>query len=294
MSTQESSSATWIKYLAIIVVATIVSSALTYLAINQIGYTVSLNKDGTVTITVRPNDSFPVILEKAIAENPKLVRATLASEDYYNLTDVRLVSALERLDYSEKGNKEIASGFRMMLYDLRGPFKVPGALRDAKSDTFVAALDDLEEALENDRIANAILAELWRRHQNQQSIFKLRHYKGTAEIVPNAPFGDEAHPLVFTCPGSALPEGRIIQLKGVAPNHGQTLAQVHQNPVLFPCDSNPLTVEELLSKKPVRLGLSEAAFNRLLTVDTTDRKVDVTFLLYGKNQMPLIIIGPGT
>lgn len=294
MGTRRNAAATWIKYLAWVAIVVIVTGALSYLAVKNIGYTVAMNKDGTATITVHPNDSFPDILKKAMAKDPKLVNATLASEHYYKLTDLSLVSALEHLNYSEVENQKIASGLRDMLYDLRGPFAVPGALRSAKNGAFVGALNDLDDALKNATSANAILAKLWENDQNRTGIFKLRRFSATVEIVPNAPFGDETYPNVFTCPGSALPEGRIIQITGVGQYKGQTLAEVHQNMMLFPCDRPGLTVEELLAqKKVVRLGLSERVFRRLTSIDATERKINVSFFLYAKDQAPRISINAG-
>jgi hypothetical protein len=276
---------TLVKYISLVVVAAVASGALTYLAIMNVGYTVSVDKAGKVTIAVRPSDNFPEIFKKAIAADPKIVDTTLASENYYKLTDTKLVSVLEDIDYSTPQNQKLAWRIRKMLYDLRGPFQVPGALRDAPDYHFVEALDDLDNALQSRKPANAILAELWKQSLNREGIFKIRYFRATVEVVPGAASGNDRLGVVLACPGSPVGVGKVMQLYAI----GQVLAEVTQNPLLFHCDRAALTAEQLLADQTtVRLGVSEAEFRRLAGSDTIDRKIDATFILYPKDQMARI------
>jgi hypothetical protein len=265
-----------------LIAVAIVSAALTYIAVLNRGFTFSVNKNGNVEVKVSASDSFAEIFKKAIGADPKIVDAVLASENYYKLTDVKLVDALENLDSAQ--NQEIAKRLRIMLLDLRGPFSLPGTLRDATDGRFVRALDDLDNAPPDAKEANALLAELWKRYIDQEGIFKFRSFKATVELVPNASTGDENYKVVLACPGSAVAIGRLMSLSSKQDTK-TIIGEINQDASLFDCDGKVLTVEQLLSgQATVQLGVSETTFKQLaIPAEIDNKKIDAKFYLYPKN-----------
>jgi hypothetical protein len=265
-----------------LIAVAIVSATVTYLAVLNKGFSFALSKDTGIEVKVSASDNFVDVLKKSIDADPHLVAAVLASRDYYRLTDVKLADALQNLDGAQ--DQEIARRLRTMLLDLRGPFSLPGTLRDATDGRFIKALDDLDNAPIGATEANALLAELWKHYIDQEGIFKFRNFKATVEIVPGVPSGDDNYKVVLACPRSAVALGRVMSLSSMDGTK-TILPEISQDAARFDCDGAALSVGQLLSHQAtVRLGVSEKTFDLLINPDeVSDRKVEAKFYLFPKN-----------
>ena len=289
MTEPQNPTVSWTKWVSLAIAVAIVSAAVTHLAEINKAFQVSVGKEGNFTIDVRASDNFAEIFKNAVDTYPKLVDTILAGEQYYKVTNASLANALEDLDYSRPDSEEIAKRLRRMLWDLRGPFKVPGALRGADG-RMVSALDDLEETRHGAKQASALLAALWTRSLDEEGIFKLPILRATVEIVGGAPSGSRDLKTALACPGSPLVNGRIMNL--YVPGQGNIFAEVAQDPSLFDCGGSALTAQELLAEGGrIRLGLSETAFRQLVDPSGAsgvgNGRIDANFVVYPRNLVGL-------
>jgi hypothetical protein len=249
------------------------------------GYAIRENKGvdislGNFKVTVAADETFAQLLNKASEKDPKDVEAILASRQYYNLTDANLVDQLEHLDASKPETQEISLRLRRLLWDLRGPFKIPDTLSGA-DERMMEALDALEKARENEKKVNPLLVALWRESLEGGGVFVPRTFNATIEVVPGAPAGDADRRIVLVCPGSAvaLVSGVLMSLQ-VGDSYN-ILADVTQNPSLFPCSGPALTAAKLLEGDTVRLGLSEKGFKELVPAGGIgNERINANFILY--------------
>ena len=273
-------------WLAIVVVAVILAGLVGYLASQNKGFKIALDKNGSVQIDVSADETFGQLLNKALAKNQREVDAILVSHEYYNLTNANLVDQLGHLDPSDPKTKEVSKRLRKLLWDLRGPFEIPYTLIGA-DERMRKALDALERERKEKKQANGLLVELWKESLEGDGIFWPRSFKATVEPVLSVPTGSDGRKVVFVCPGDAIAtvSGIIMSL---STNDGANVvsAEVEQNPSLFHCDGAPLTAEKLLADGgTARLGLSERVFKELVPAgesETQDGIIHATFQLYPK------------
>ena len=271
----------------------VVIAVVTYqLAVINKAFKISVGKDGNVAIEVNASDSFAEIFNRAVGSDQETVDTILAGKEYYKVTNPKLVNSLENLDYSRPDSQEIAKKLHMMLWDLRGPFTLPGTLRGANV-RMADALEELKETRQEAQ-ASALLAEMWRRFVDQEGIFALPTLRATVGVVRGTPTGREDLKVVFACPGGPLVEGLIMNLYVLG--RGNIFAKVTQDARLFDCVGSALTARELLAKEiKVPLGLSETAFKQL--VDPADRsgigdaRIDANFIVYPRNLAGSLILG---
>ncbi|HEY7608379.1 MAG TPA: hypothetical protein VIF14_04035 [Alphaproteobacteria bacterium] len=289
MSKKQTAKSSWIHAVAYVAVAGI-SALLAYgLADMNKSFRIELDKDGKIAVAVSADETFAKLLEKALTAGGPEVDAVLAGKKYYSLTNVKLVDELENLDFSDAKAAEIAKRLRRMLWDLRGPFKLPGTLRGA-DQRMTGALEDLDKAVEDSKRSSALLAELWKRMLDQEGIFRVRFFKATVTLVRHAPNGGGKTAIVYVCPGSALATGRIMQL--YTDRGGNIFAEVRQNNAVLDCDGSTPTAESLLAEGSItRLGLGEEAFKQLVASEgatvAANGTVDAKFAIYPKNQIAL-------
>jgi len=242
----------------VLVIAAIVVTATYLLARMNKEFSIGIGKEGAA-ILVKADDSFNSVLNKAIETDSGTVEAILGQKQYYKLTSVQLVDALRKLDASQPDNQRVSQGLRTLLWDLKGPFALPGTLRGADL-RMMGAFDDLEEALKEAEEANHLFTELWRLSLERKGVFKPRLFHASIEII-DAPTDETA----FACPGSMLVE-RLVFIHVVGFD-GSLTREVTQNPLLFHCDPPALTARQMLAGGTVRLGLSERAFENLVGDD---------------------------
>src|SRR5262245_1313056 len=169
MSGRSTPAISWIRVLGPLVMGVLAGLVTIHLADTGKSVAVKIGKDGTTQIVVTANESFDNVLENALNNHRELVEALLHGRKYYKIDD-KILPVLA----SEEGAK-VAAGLRKMLWDLNGPFAVPGTLRGA-DERMVTALDDLDKALEDPEAneASPFLGRLWTLMMEQQRIFKQR------------------------------------------------------------------------------------------------------------------------
>jgi hypothetical protein len=277
------------SWLAIVFFIAITTAGLVgYLANLNKSFKIAMDKNGKVEIDVRADETFAQLLNKALENNRIEVEAILVSQQYYNLANANLVDQLEHLDASKPETKEISNRLRRLLWDLRPPFDIPYTLIGA-DERMRKALDALETARKENKQVNAFLVELWKESLQGGSIFLPRSFSATVEIVRGAPTGSEKRKIVLVCPGDAIAtvSGVVMTLRVErGSDSNNILADVNQNPSLFPCRGTALTAEKLLAEEgTVRLGISESAFRDLVPASesgTGEGRVDARFQLYPK------------
>jgi hypothetical protein len=248
------------------------------------GFEITIDKDGKAQIEVRPDDSFDTVLGNALAKDGRLVDAILWGRQYYKITDEKVIDALESLNASAPQSEKIVHGLRKMLWDLNGPFAVPGTLRGADG-RMVSALEDLDKALEtsDSNEANVFLATLWNLMIDQQSIFKPRMFSASVEVAGRVPHGTPKN-VVYACPGSALVGGRVIHL---FTKHGSLIMEVKQEPSVFNCTGPALTLEKMLVGGVSAVAVNQTAFNQLVrsksVPEVAPAQVEALFVVYPRN-----------
>jgi len=280
------STGSWLAIVSCIAITT--AGLVGYLANLNKAFKIAMDKNGKVEIDVRADETFAQLLNKALEKNRIEVEAILVSQQYYNLANANLVDQLEHLDASKPETKEISNRLRRLLWDLRPPFDIPYTLSGA-DERMRKALDALETARKENKQVNAFLVELWKESLQGGSIFLPRSFSATVEIVQGAPIGSEKRKIVLVCPGDAIAtvSGVVMTLRVErGSDSNNILADVNQNPSLFPCSGTALTVEKLLAEEgTVRLGISESAFRDLVPASGSgigEGRVDARFQLYPK------------
>jgi len=273
-------------WFAIVVVAVILAGLVGYLANQNKGFKIALDKNGSVAIDVSADETFGQLLNKALEKNRPEVDAILVSREYYSLTNANFVDQLGHLDPSNPKTKEVSKRLRKLLWDLRGPFEVPYTLIGA-DERMRRALDALERDRKEKKQANGLLVELWKESLEGDGIFWPRSFNATVELVHSVPTGSDGRKVVFVCPGDAIAtvSGIIISLSTNGGANGIS-AEVEQNPSLFHCNGAPLTAEKLLAEGGTpRLGVSEPVFRELVPAgesESRDGIIHATFQLYPK------------
>jgi len=269
-------------WLAIVCLAVIVAGLVGYLASQNKGFKIALDKNGKVEIDVSADETFGQLLKKALEKNRTEVDAILVSHQYYSLANANFVDQLEHLDPSKAATKEISNRLRRLLWDLRGPFETPFTLIGA-DQRMRKALDALELLRKEKKQTSALLVELWKESLEGDGIFYPRSFSATLEIVPGAPTGGDDRKIVLVCPGDALAtlSGIVMSLSV----HGRgLLADLNQRPSLFNCGGSALTADKLLAHDgTARLGVNETVFRELVPpseIGNGAKKVNASFELY--------------
>lgn len=273
----------WAIVVVVIVIATY------FLAQQNKSVQVALDKEGKLAFEVRGDMEFSQVFENAMSKDRTIVDAILASQNYYNLSDVKLVDRIANLDPSVEVSKKL----RNLLWDLRGPFRVPGTLRGA-DENMIKALDDLETALENAKEANALLTHLWEQTLDRTGIFRPRRFNATVEIVSDDLPDKGMYRVALACPGGALVSGRVMFLYTQI---GGALIEVTQIPSVFDCDGLASTVKDLFAGRTIRLGVSQAVFKELFdpagTSDDVNGQMSAKFELFPKSLVDSFAFGKG-
>ena len=188
----------------------------------------------------------------------------LAAAGFFRTNDSRLVDALADLKSEDPVVREI----RGLLYDLRGPFALPGTLAGADK-RLIDALNDLESISSKTGQISAFLTEMIDLSLDQRGVFKPRTFKAAIQKVTGAPervtryFGDAdglTLPVVYACSASPL-IGNQISLWHMRPasDGGQEVrymeALVRRDLQRLDCGGDGLTLSELLSNAPARIGM---------------------------------------
>ena len=250
-------------------------------------FSFKITKDGTAEIAVSADENFAEIVDKAMLKDPDSVAAILASRNYYFVTDSKLVHAIENIDTSAPDAAVTAEKFREMLWDLRGPFKLPGTLRGADK-SMVDALTDLDRQIGKPGVteANGLLTELWIMMINQAGIFRARPFDVSVSMLKETGTEMELARYVFSCPGGPLPSGTMIQLY-IPGTSGEVFAEVIHDPSMLDCEGSILTAQQLLAGGRADFALTQVAYKDLTNPEATsvveDRNAEARFVVYPKD-----------
>ncbi len=265
---------------------TILSVALAVVAVFALksgkDVTVKVSKNGTIELDAREGQSLTQLLDKGFeavevtseddaatkARKKSEMRAltrTLQSHGYYALDDSALAHRIRGLDKDHI----LSAQLRDVLYDLEGPFKLPGTLRGADSRMWQAIAD----------LYDGIKAEC--------SPYK---HQITAEGVLLHDTDESDKPMVFTCPDSLLKQGITVLVKptGGSSNNMRQFT-VQQDAVFHACSA--VTPLEFLSGSKVKLGLNRAAFDLLFPPLFADAEQfygsgTLSVIIYPRNTQP--------
>lgn len=222
---------------------------------------------GGVKVEFERGDSLADVIDRALedpAQRGELARV-LAPHDFYHIQDVRWTNRLREID-AEPG---VRDSLLQLLYDLDGPFSLPGtfALADDRLYAAVVELDDKLKAFEPDTpnaSANAFFATIWRDQLNQDGVFQPRSFRANV-INLEAPHAIEhGRHVVYVCPGSEL-EGRNLTLVLSEPDRPTlaipALARVDL--VRLDCGDTREGIMRYLARQTARMGLARDGFARL-------------------------------
>ncbi|MGF1658869.1 MAG: hypothetical protein ACFCUS_05530 [Rubrimonas sp.] len=224
--------------------------------------------DGGASVEVSARDSLESIVQRALDEDPVLATGDLAQLGFHSLSSEALADALRRIKPEDAEGAAVAASLREMLWDLKGPFALPGTLAGADK-RLIGALEDLESIKSETGEMSELLAEIVLMSVDRRGLFQPRDFAGEVRRLPGvgSPGG---HSLVYVCPGSPLAGKNIrITLRHAAVDDPDSAAMtifpglIVQDPNLMSCPGSFRRLTELLGGQAAQLGLDAEAFARL-------------------------------
>lgn len=213
-------------------------------------------KVGDQVIELGADPDLTTVIDEAMAKNPAVFEAILSTRDFYKVTSPRLVDALARIDAAKEGEAPVAIGMRKLLWNLEGPFKGPGTLREADA-RFMAALEELDQPVVDASERSALIIELWQRSLERTPPLGLRLFR--SRVVPVRAEADGV-PRVYFCPGVdglALKHVAIFRSGSATSVEGVLTEDTRQR---LPCDGDRVTLQELFAGAPMLLGVDPARY----------------------------------
>ncbi|WP_159090082.1 hypothetical protein [Ruegeria sp. Alg231-54] len=265
--------------------------------------TVKVSKNGTIELDAREGQSLTQLLDKGFeaveltseddaatkARKKSEMRAltrTLQSHGYYALDDSALAHRIRGLDKDHI----LSAQLRDVLYDLEGPFKLPGTLRGADSRLWQAIADLYDGIKAEPHDDSQLFATLYTNFIEQDTVFSPYKHQITAEGVLLHDTDESDKPMVFTCPDSLLKQGITVLVKptGGSSNNMRQFT-VQQDAVFHACSA--VTPLEFLSGSKVKLGLNRAAFDLLFPPLFADAEQfygsgTLSVIIYPRNTQP--------
>ncbi|CUH46741.1 hypothetical protein [Ruegeria atlantica] len=267
--------------------------------------TVKVSKNGTIELDAREGQSLTQLLDKgfeAVEASPedsaettarklsdmRALTRTLKSHGYYALNDSDLVHEIRGLEKEDP----LSAGLRDVLYDLEGPFSLPGTLRGADSRMWQAIADLYEGIKSEPRGDSQLFATLYTNFIQQETVFSPFKHEVTAEGVLLHDANGTEKPMVYTCPDSFLKPGITVLIK---PTGGSSNIMrqftVRQDPVFHACAAR--TPFEFLSGSEMKLGLNRVAFDQLFPPRTASAEQfqgrgTLSVIIYPRNTQPAL------
>ncbi|WP_170428417.1 hypothetical protein [Ruegeria arenilitoris] len=287
----------------------VLSAVLGYVAVSALktgkDVTVKVSKNGTIELDAREGQSLTQLLDNGFEavkpsddDSPetkarknsdmRALTRTLQSHGYYALNDSALA---DRIRVLEKDHS-LSVQLRDVLYDLEGPFSLPGTLRGADSRMW-QAIADLYEGIKSEPLGDSqLFATLYTNFIDQETVFSpFKHeVKAEGELLHDT--NETNTPMVFTCPDSFLKQGITVLIKPVG-GSSNIMRQftVQQNAMFHSCAAR--TPFETLSGSQMKLGLNRAAFDQLFPPRLADAEQfqgrgTLSVIIYPRNTQPAL------
>ncbi|MCG7521733.1 hypothetical protein [Ruegeria sp. Ofav3-42] len=287
----------------------VLSGVLAYVALFALetgkDVTVKVSKDGTIVFDARDGQSLTQLLDigfeaveptpdddaDSIAQKTSDMRAltrTLRSHGYYALDDTALADQIRVLDKDHP----LSVRLRDVLYDLEGPFSLPGTLRGADSRMWQAIADLYDGLKAEPHDDSQLFATLYTNFIEQETVFSPFKHEVKAEGVLLPQTDGNGKPMVFTCPDSFLKQGITVLVKSAGGSSNiMRQFRLNQNAVFHSCAAR--TPFEFLSGSEMKLGLNRAAFDqlfppRLARSEQLLGRGTLSVIIYPRNTQPAL------
>jgi hypothetical protein len=218
--------------------------------------------EGGVKVAFHQSDSIADLIDRAVVEQPEQFQALLARYDFYGIQDVRWTNRLREVEL----NPDVRQSARKLLFDLAGPFALPGTLSEADTRLY-EAVRELNDGLRNSpgdetaMPANPFFTAIWRDQFDQKGVFETRAFSARA-INLNAPPGvDEfGRQVVYVC-AQELHDRDINVVLNEPPRASGMIGAVGRfDQLRFPCSAATDTLANYLARHPARFGLPRESF----------------------------------
>ncbi|WP_170418218.1 hypothetical protein [Ruegeria atlantica] len=294
-----------LKSLTIIILSGVLAYVTVFALKTGKDVTVKVSKNGTIELDARDGQSLTQLLDngfEAVKTTPeddeettarklsemRALRRTLKSHGYYALNDSELVHKIRGLEKDDSLSVEL----REVLYDLEGPFSLPGTLRGADSRMWQAIADLYEGIKAEPRDDSQLFATLYTKFIQQETVFSPFKHEVTAEGVLLHDTNADDKPMMFTCPDSFLKQGITVLVKPVG-GSSNIMRQftVQQNAMFHACAAR--TPFEFLSGSEMKLGLNRVAFDQLFPPRLADAerfqgRGTLSVIIYPRNTQPAL------
>lgn len=219
---------------------------------------------GNASLKVTSRDSLETVVKRALEADRELAEGDLAQLGFLAMSNVKIADELRRL----KEGDAVAAAIRKVLWDLDGPFALPGTFAGADK-RLIGALEDLDRVKTDTGQISELLAEIVLMSVDRRGVFQPRDFAGEMRRLPgvSAPDGLAR---VYVCPGSPLAGKNIrITLQHASRDDPETedftifSGVMVQDPSRMRCDGPARKLTELLAGAPAQLGLEASDFARL-------------------------------
>ncbi len=295
------------KTITIIALALILAGVVAYAIVNGNNVNVLISKDGKMEFTANRGQSLIELLHEGLdqvepaegdtdeelnrkaSEKMKLAGA-LRTRGYYNIHDRSLGDAIRDLNKEDPLSEEL----RSVLYNLEGPFALPGTLRGADSRMWLAISDLYDGLTAEPSNDSQLFATLYTNFIQQETIFSpFKHVvAATAEMRGEDETGV---PQVYSCPDSFLTPGTIVLVRPLG-NTSNIMEQftVRKDPLRHPCTAT--SPFEVLSGSKLKLGFNKAAFDQLFPPPLAQPEQflgggNLSVVIYPRNTQPTRFVG---
>ncbi len=229
-------------------------------------YTIALDKDGKIDISVASGTNFRDILLEALERDRDSVDEILAARNYYHFADAKLANALETLSPDAPEHAQAVAALRQLLRDQRGPFVMPETLAglDAK---LIEAFGSLDAQLQQTKQASDLLIGLWRQSLEYKGIFRTRLFDAKVRRLPAVARPEQRFILIHACPGSDF-NGSEISL--YSSDRIGSISGIVGTSTLHRCLEQSQQLAQLFSGGEALLGLDAESYQRLFSPGDPD------------------------
>ena len=257
----EAKSDSTVLRLGLATIAGAVALGMVYLLQGQ-GFEMSYG-GGKGTLKVERSDSLEAVILRALEKDRELAEGDLAQLGFHSMHSVKVADELRRLK-----DDEVAMAIREVLWDLDGPFALPGTFAGADK-RLISALEDLDRVKTETGQISELLAEIVLMSVDRRGVFQPRDFAGEVRRLPGSAVRDGLA-RVYVCPGSPLVGKDIrITLQHASRDDPETEdftifpGVIVQDPSRMRCDGPFRKLTELLAGAPAELGLDADDFARL-------------------------------
>lgn len=251
------------------IVATLAAAAVAlagvyFVARGGAGGEIAFGGESGVRIAFHRGDSLADLIDRAVDQKPDEFRALLAGHDFYDLQDVRWTNRLREIAL----DSDVQRSARKLLFDLAGPFSLPGTLSEADARLY-DAVRELNDTLKNtppgDTLpANGFFTAIWRDQLNQTGVFETRAFSAWVTNLTAEP-GTDVHGrhVVYVCSRELHDRDINVVLNEPPRTSGMIAAVGRLDQLRFPCSEATDTLSHYLARHPARFGLPKDSFTAL-------------------------------